>query len=135
MDASGRSCASAATVDDAMSDLDASAHGAPSGSVTPPVSGTPQQALEDLEAKRNKRLELNRKAAQESRRRKKVKVEELQRNVASLTRENDRLQTEHDRLSAELGRDDSSGEVLMYQAQNAALRLALVEEVERHSPP
>jgi regulator of replication initiation timing len=98
------------------------------------VSGTPQQALEDLEAKRKKRLELNRKAAQESRRRKKVKVEELQRNVASLTRENDRLQTEHDRLSAELGRDDSSGEVLMYQAQNAALRLALVEEVERHSP-
>ena len=82
---------------------------------------------------RKKRLELNRKAAQESRRRKKMKVEELQRNVAALTRENEQLQAEHDRLTEELRRDDpeTSGEVDAFQAQNAALRLAIYEEIER----
>ena len=62
-----------------------------------------------------------------------MKVEELQRNVAALTRENEQLQSEHDRLTEELRRDDpeTSGEVDAYQAQNAALRLAIYEEIER----
>ena len=82
MDASGLSVASAATADAMESDLDVSGHNltaAITGTLTPPPSATvpPQQTLEDLEAKRKKRLELNRKAAQESRRRKKMKVEEL----------------------------------------------------------
>ena len=138
MDASGLSVASAATADAMESDLDVSGHNltaAITGTLTPPPSATvpPQQTLEDLEAKRKKRLELNRKAAQESRRRKKMKVEELQRNVAALTRENEQLQAEHDRLTEELRRDDpeTSGEVDAYQAQNAALRLAIYEEIER----
>ena len=138
MDASGLSVASAATADAMESDLDVSGHNltaAITGTLTPPPSATvpPQQTLEDLEAKRKKRLELNRKAAQESRRRKKMKVEELQRNVAALTRENEQLQSEHDRLTEELRRDDpeTSGEVDAFQAQNAALRLAIYEEIER----
>ena len=139
MDASGLSVASAATADAMESDLDVSGHNltaAITGTLTPPaMSATvpPQQTLEDLEAKRKKRLELNRKAAQESRRRKKMKVEELQRNVAALTRENEQLQSEHDRLTEELRRDDpeTSGEVDAFQAQNAALRLAIYEEIER----
>ena len=138
MDASGLSVASAATADAMESDLDVSGHNltaAITGTLTPPMSATvpPQQTLEDLEAKRKKRLELNRKAAQESRRRKKMKVEELQRNVAALTRENEQLQSEHDRLTEELRRDDpeTSGEVDAYQAQNAALRLVIYEEIER----
>ena len=138
MDASGLSVASAATADAMESDLDVSGHNltaAITGTLTPPPSATvpPQQTLEDLEAKRKKRLELNRKAAQESRRRKKMKVEELQRNVAALTRENEQLQAEHDRLTEELRRDDpeTSGEVDAFQAQNAALRLAIYEEIER----
>ena len=138
MDASGLSVASAATADAMESDLDVSGHNltaAITGTLTPPPSATvpPQQTLEDLEAKRKKRLELNRKAAQESRRRKKMKVEELQRNVAALTRENEQLQAEHDRLTEELRRDDpeTSGEVDAFQAQNAALRLAIYEDIER----
>ena len=138
MDASGLSVASAATADAMESDLDVSGHNltaAITGTLTPPPSATvpPQQTLEDLEAKRKKRLELNRKAAQESRRRKKMKVEELQRNVAALKRENEQLQAEHDRLTEELRRDDpeTSGEVDAFQAQNAALRLAIYEEIER----
>ena len=138
MDASVLSVASAATADAMESDLDVSGHNltaAITGTLTPPPSATvpPQQTLEDLEAKRKKRLELNRKAAQESRRRKKMKVEELQRNVAALTRENEQLQAEHDRLTEELRRDDpeTSGEVDAFQAQNAALRLAIYEEIER----
>ena len=45
-----------------------------------------------------------------------MKVEELQRNVAALTRENEQLQSEHDRLTEELRRDDpeTSGEVDAY---------------------
>jgi len=43
---------------------------------------------EELENRRKKRLELNRKAAQESRRRKKLRIEELQRSVVFLSREN-----------------------------------------------
>ncbi len=139
MDASGLSVASAATADAMESDLDVSGHNltaAITGTLTPPATSAtvpPQQTLEDLEAKRKKRLELNRKAAQESRRRKKMKVEELQRNVAALTRENEQLQAEHDRLTEELRRDDpeTSGEVDAFQAQNAALRLAIYEEIER----
>ena len=136
MDASGLSVASAATADAMESDLDVSGHNltaAITGTLTPPATVPPQQTLEDLEAKRKKRLELNRKAAQESRRRKKMKVEELQRNVAALTRENEQLQAEHDRLTEELRRDDpeTSGEVDAFQAQNAALRLAIYEEIER----
>ena len=139
MDASGLSVASAATADAMESDLDVSGHNltaAITGTLTPPPTSAtvpPQQTLEDLEAKRKKRLELNRKAAQESRRRKKMKVEELQRNVAALTRENEQLQSEHDRLTEELRRDDpeTSGEVDAFQAQNAALRLAIYEEIER----
>ena len=139
MDASGLSVASAATADAMESDLDVSGHNltaAITGTLTPPPTSAtvpPQQTLEDLEAKRKKRLELNRKAAQESRRRKKMKVEELQRNVAALTRENEQLQAEHDRLTEELRRDDpeTSGEVDAFQAQNAALRLAIYEEIER----
>ena len=138
MDASGLSVASAATADAMESDLDVSGHNltaAITGTLTPPPSATvpPQQTLEDLEAKRKKRLELNRKAAQASRRRKKMKVEELQRHVAALTRENEQLQAEHDRLTEELRRDDpeTSGEVDAFQAQNAALRLAIYEEIER----
>ena len=134
MDASGLSVASAATADAMESDLDVSGHNL-SAAIAPPTNATvpPQQTLEDLEAKRKKRLELNRKAAQESRRRKKMKVEELQRNVAALTRENEQLQSEHDRLTEELRRDDpeTSGEVDAFQAQNAALRLAIYEEIER----
>ena len=134
MDASGLSIASAATADAMESDLDVSGHNL-TAAIAPPTSATvpPQQTLEDLEAKRKKRLELNRKAAQESRRRKKMKVEELQRNVAALTRENEQLQAEHDRLTEELRRDDpeTSGEVDAFQAQNAALRLAIYEEIER----
>ena len=135
MDASGLSIASAATADAMESDLDVSDHNLTAAIAPPAASATvpPQQTLEDLEAKRKKRLELNRKAAQESRRRKKMKVEELQRNVAALTRENEQLQSEHDRLTEELRRDDpeTSGEVDAYQAQNAALRLAIYEEIER----
>ena len=135
MDASGLSIASAATADAMESDLDVSGHNLTAAIAPPATSATvpPQQTLEDLEAKRKKRLELNRKAAQESRRRKKMKVEELQRNVAALTRENEQLQSEHDRLTEELRRDDpeTSGEVDAYQAQNAALRLAIYEEIER----
>ena len=136
MDASGLSVASAATADAMESDLDVSGHNLHAAIAPPPAGGAtvpPQQTLEDLEAKRKKRLELNRKAAQESRRRKKMKVEELQRNVAALTRENEQLQAEHDRLTEELRRDDpeTSGEVDAFQAQNAALRLAIYEEIER----
>ncbi len=133
MDASGLSVASAATADAMESDLDVSGHNLTAAIAPPSATVPPQQTLEDLEAKRKKRLELNRKAAQESRRRKKMKVEELQRNVAALTRENEQLQSEHDRLTEELRRDDpeTSGEVDAYQAQNAALRLAIYEEIER----
>ena len=123
----------AATADAMESDLDVSGHNLTAAIAPPSATVPPQQTLEDLEAKRKKRLELNRKAAQESRRRKKMKVEELQRNVAALTRENEQLQAEHDRLTEELRRDDpeTSGEVDAYQAQNAALRLAIYEEIER----
>ena len=135
MDASGLSVASAATADAMERDLDVSGHNL-HAAIAPPSGGAtvpPQQTLEDLEAKRKKRLELNRKAAQESRRRKKMKVEELQRHGAALTRENEQLQAEHDRLTEELRRDDpeTSGEVDAFQAQNAALRLAIYEEIER----
>ena len=45
---------------------------------------TGQDAQDEYECKRRKRLELNRKAAQESRRRKKQRIEELQRSMKNL---------------------------------------------------
>ena len=50
--------------------------------------------------RRQRRLELNRKAAQESRRRKKLRVEELQRAVFMLTQENSELREQNEMLRA-----------------------------------
>ena len=72
---------------------------------------------------RRRSAELNRKAAQESRRRK-MKVEELQRN-GRVNERNEQLQAEHDRLTEELRRDDpeTSGRLsLPGPERGAALR-------------
>lgn len=58
----------------------------------------PHGSGEDGDTQRQKRLELNRKAAQESRRRKKLRTEELQRSVVFLTRENMDLREQNDLL-------------------------------------
>lgn len=93
------------------------------------VQGT--EAQDEFESKRKKRLELNRKAAQESRRRKKLRIEELQRSVVFLTRENGELREQNDLLRQMLTSDTTSTEtsqsVERLQAENNALRLALVK--------
>ena len=57
---------------------------------------------EDEHAKRRARLDSNRKAARESRRRKKVLVEELQRSVIFFTRANAQLKQKNEGLEAML---------------------------------
>uniref|UniRef100_A0A7S3K2F0 BZIP domain-containing protein n=1 Tax=Aureoumbra lagunensis TaxID=44058 RepID=A0A7S3K2F0_9STRA len=61
---------------------------------------------EDPETRRRKRLELNRKAAQESRARKKARIEELQRNVVFLSRENAELREQNYLMRQMLGAVD-----------------------------
>ena len=87
----------------------------------------------DYEAKRRKRLELNRKAAQESRRRKKLRIEELQRSVVFLTRENNELREQNELLRQMLAAEmptESTSAIDRFQAENAALKLALYESVQ-----
>ena len=90
-------------------------------------------AEDEFEAKKHKRLELNRKAAQESRRRKKLRIEELQRSVVFLTSENNQLREQNEMLrqmlTAEVPTDDASA-INRAQAENAALKLALYESVQ-----
>jgi len=91
-------------------------------------------AQDEFESKRRKRLELNRKAAQESRRRKKLRIEELQRSVVFLTRENGELREQNDllrqMLAAESPSQPSSNDAVeRLQSENQALRLALVKAV------
>jgi len=88
---------------------------------------------EDYEMKRRKRLELNRKAAQESRRRKKIRVDELQRSVVHLTRENSELHEQNEMLRQILGSElpvESRTTIDRFQTENAALKLALYESVQ-----
>lgn len=87
----------------------------------------------EYEAKRRKRLELNRKAAQESRRRKKIRIEELQRSVGFLTREKAELTEQNNllrrMLASEIPRDNASA-IDRITAENTALKLALYEHIQ-----
>ena len=67
----------------------------------PSAAKRPRTSEED-ETKRQARLESNRKAARESRRRKKVLVEELQRSVIFFTRANAQLKQKNDGLEGML---------------------------------
>lgn len=103
----------------------------PSGSSAAGAPGR-GEAQDEYESKRRKRLELNRKAAQESRRRKKLRIEELQRSVVFLTRENSELREQNELLRQMLASEmpvESSTNVDRYQAENTALKLALYESV------
>lgn len=94
---------------------------------------TGQDAQDEYECKRRKRLELNRKAAQESRRRKKQRIEELQRSVVFLTRENSELREQNELLRQMLSSEvpvESNSAVDRFQAENTALKLALYESVQ-----
>ena len=62
--------------------------------------------VDDEETKRLKRLELNKKAAQESRKRKKIKIEELQRSVVYLTSENNGLREQNEMLRMMLSQEE-----------------------------
>ena len=92
--------------------------------------------VDDEETKRLKRLELNKKAAQESRKRKKIKIEELQRSVVYLTSENNGLREQNEMLRMMLSQEepapggDGAAAVNKAQAENAALKLALYESVQ-----
>lgn len=86
--------------------------------------------------RRKKRLELNRKAAQESRKRRKVRIEELQRTVVYLTRENGDLRDQNEVLRQMLSSDapvENTALMDRYQAENASLKLALYESVQNLS--
>lgn len=86
------------------------------------------------ELRRRKRLEANRKAAQESRRRKKEKVEELQLSVVFLSRENQDLKHQIARIRQTLAMhlaSDSSMALRRMQAENMALKAALNDTMER----
>eukprot|EP00620_Florenciella_sp_RCC1587_P020995 CAMPEP_0182558334 /NCGR_PEP_ID=MMETSP1324-20130603/1913_1 /TAXON_ID=236786 /ORGANISM="Florenciella sp., Strain RCC1587" /LENGTH=166 /DNA_ID=CAMNT_0024770501 /DNA_START=180 /DNA_END=676 /DNA_ORIENTATION=- len=89
--------------------------------------------LDDQDTKRKKRLELNRKAAQESRKRKKIRIEELQRSVVFLTRENNELREQNELLRQMLSSDvpqDSSQQMGRFQAESASLKLALCQQIQ-----
>lgn len=90
---------------------------------------------EDADSKRRKRLELNRKAAQESRKRKKMRIEELQRSVMFLQHENNDLRQENDMLrqmlSSSEGASDSSRRLGGFQSDNAALKAAIHQQIQR----
>jgi len=89
---------------------------------------------EELENRRKKRLELNRKAAQESRRRKKLRIEELQRSVVFLSRENCELREQNDVLRSMLTADvasENSALIDRCQQENTALKVALYESVQK----
>lgn len=92
------------------------------------------KAQDEYESKRRKRLELNRKAAQESRRRKKLRIEELQRSVVFLTRENSELREQNEllrqMLATEMPGEGNSANADRFQAENTALKLALYESVQ-----
>lgn len=92
------------------------------------------KAQDEYESKRRKRLELNRKAAQESRRRKKLRIEELQRSVVFLTRENSELREQNEllrqMLATEVPGENSATSADRFQAENTALKLALYESVQ-----
>ncbi|KAG5176290.1 hypothetical protein JKP88DRAFT_335952 [Tribonema minus] len=84
-------------------------------------------------SKRKKRLELNRKAAKESRERKKKRVEALNHNIVMLTRENYELRTHNDELRELImssGNQDDTDSIEQFQQENALLRLAVYECVE-----
>ncbi|CAM9550920.1 unnamed protein product [Ascophyllum nodosum] len=87
----------------------------------------------DIDRKRKRRLELNRKAAKESRRRKKMRIEELGRSVVFLTKENQELREQNELLrqmvAAEVPPENSLA-LSKFQAENAALRMALYESVK-----
>lgn len=94
----------------------------------------PKKNENETDEKREKRLELNRKAAQESRRRKKLRIEELQRSVIYLTKENDELREQNEVLRKMLTSEmqaDNSEVVQRFKAENAALKLALYESVQK----
>ena len=75
---------------------------APTTTAPPTTQGTPLPPI-DLKAEQKKsreiRLEQNRKAARESRRRKKVMIEELQRSVIFFSRANGTLKQQNDDLT------------------------------------
>jgi hypothetical protein len=89
---------------------------------------------DEAELKRRKRLEMNRKAARESRRRKKLRIEELQRSVVFLTRENNELREQNEllrqMLAAQIPTDNAALD--RFQAENAA---ALKYEAALHAWP
>ncbi|CAM9498082.1 unnamed protein product, partial [Ectocarpus sp. 8 AP-2014] len=90
----------------------------------------------DMDSKRRRRLELNRKAAKESRRRKKMRIEELGRSVVFLTRENQELREQNEifrqMVASEVSPDGKIGFNTKFQAENAALRMALYEADKTH---
>ncbi|CAB1106160.1 unnamed protein product [Ectocarpus sp. CCAP 1310/34] len=89
-----------------------------------------------MDSKRRRRLELNRKAAKESRRRKKMRIEELGRSVVFLTRENQELREQNEifrqMVASEVSMDGKIGFNTKFRAENAALRMALYEADKTH---
>lgn len=71
-------------------------------SAPPRSAKKPKPTAEQEDAKRKARLESNKKAARESRRRKKVLVEELQRSVTYFTKANTQLKAKNSSLEAML---------------------------------
>ncbi|CAN0087728.1 unnamed protein product [Ectocarpus sp. 12 AP-2014] len=90
----------------------------------------------DMDSKRRRRLELNRKAAKESRRRKKMRIEELGRSVVFLTRENQELREQNEifrqMVASEVSTDGKMRFNTKFRAENAALRMALYEADKTH---
>merc|ERR1712151_100842 len=67
-----------------------------------PQSSTTVLTEEQREQKRRERLEQNRLSARESRKRKKTMIEELQRSVINLSRENKELQQKNEMIKRQL---------------------------------
>jgi len=97
------------------------------GEKRPAPTDAPQD--DDYESKRRKRLELNRKAAQESRKRKKARIEELQRSVVYLTRDNARLREQNEQLRQALAAE-GGGDAARFPEYNWMLKMALGEGLQ-----
>jgi bZIP transcription factor len=114
---------------DDKSGIATSNSGAAAAAEAEPSSSASATAIADF--KRRKRLELNRKAAKESRERKKRRVESLNHNIVLLTRDNYELRSQNEGLrhilvsqsprsvqSKALLRSFSSSTVLLHRAQS-----------------
>mmetsp|Transcript_14199 Transcript_14199/g.20069 ORF Transcript_14199/g.20069 Transcript_14199/m.20069 type:complete len:181 (+) Transcript_14199:34-576(+) len=122
-------CDGDSSVDEERNDLSAES----STKLLKTTESKPSQVTEtEAEMKKKKRLELNRKAAKESRERKKKRIEALNQNIVMLIRENFELRTHNEELREliQSGSHENDEAMDQFQSDNATLRLALYECVE-----